>query len=50
MSWTWIIRSRDGGMNDGGEVGVLQRWENGREHDWWRWSVEFSNRTSGITA
>jgi len=28
----------------GGEVGILRHWENGRSHDWWRWSVDFSNR------
>jgi hypothetical protein len=27
----------------GGEVGVLTAWRHSDEHDWWQWSVEFSN-------
>lgn len=27
----------------GGEVGILRAWLNSDDHQWWRWSVEFSN-------
>jgi hypothetical protein len=29
----------------GGEVGVLTAWRHSPQHDWWQWSVEFSNHT-----
>ncbi|HST98606.1 MAG TPA: hypothetical protein VLJ85_13250 [Geodermatophilus sp.] len=29
----------------GGEVGILTSWEHAGDRSWWRWSVEFSNRT-----
>jgi hypothetical protein len=27
----------------GGEVGVLTAWRHDADHEWWQWSVEFSN-------
>ncbi|MHB8296068.1 MAG: DUF7712 family protein [Acidimicrobiales bacterium] len=29
----------------GGEVGALTSWRDSEDHNWWQWSVEFSNHT-----
>jgi hypothetical protein len=41
----WPDESLDGTavLLAGGEVGVLTAWRHGPDHDWWQWSVEFSN-------